>query len=143
MYLYDYIFFKIYESIGRINKIRPEMYAISYLTILLSINLFTSLIFLGILTNQIIVLFLIICSIFIFTINNNIFLKNNKYIHIVNNFKKAKRSWFIDKLVYLYPQISFMLFSMSLDFDFLDIIILLVGVSIVDIVFYFKNINNS
>lgn len=138
MNIYNYIFCKIFKSIHNTNKIYPEIFTCMYFSILLSINIYTFLIFLGFKITKLTVISVFILTLIILYFNYLHFLKRDKYKIIVDKFEETDKIWIIEKLVFLYPQVTFCLLFISLNIDFWRIILLLLAVSITEIISFLK-----
>lgn len=138
MNIYNYIFCKMFKSINNTNKIYPEIFTCMYFSILLSVNIYTFLIFSGLKIIKLTVISVFILTLIILYFNYLHFLKRDKYKIIVNKFEETDKIWIIEKLVFLYPQITFCLLFVSLNIDFWRIILLLLAVSITEIISFFK-----
>jgi hypothetical protein len=146
MNVYDYIFCKMYKSIYKTNKIYPEIFTCMYLSTLLSVNIYTLLLFLMFPITKVTVITICGVSIFILSINYLHFLKRDKYKVILNKCEELDKAWIAEKLAFLYPQITFCLLFVSLNVDFWRIVLLLLllfAISITEIISFFKGNKNS
>ena len=117
MNLYNYIFYRIYKTISRINNVFPEFSTSIYLSILIFINILSIILFIEIPLDKIGLNNIYFGLTIIYVVNHLYFIKKNRYIKIVENFDKKENSLFLNILILIYPYLSFFLLFKTLKID--------------------------
>ena len=136
MNLYNYTFYKIYKSISRVNNYSPEISATIWLSILIGMNIMSTLLYLKFKLEQISLNSIYIALTIIYIFNFLFFIKNKKYIKIIKQFDSENNKTIFNYLILFYPFISFYLMFKTLKIDNTDTFIMLSILLIIEIYFH-------
>ena len=135
MKLYDYIFYRIFKATNITNKSIPEWSTIISMSLILFINIFSVLLFVDYPIEQIGENRFKYSSILIILVHYMIFLRNKRYVKIIDKYDNSTRKANIyhDIIIMIYASISvfifFKLIKIEIKYSIL-IILFMVGYSL-------------
>ncbi len=136
MNIINYIFYRVYNSIYKVNKVYPEYTAIGYTLCLLNLNVFTLYFYLSKFLNasftrnnfeHLLIIQIVFSSIVFYH-----YYRNDKWKSVVNFYQNKKVNIFIRTFALCYQSVTFFMFIKTMDVKSLDIIIYLVFLYLLD-----------